>query len=111
MMDPRLARVIDTRLLTYTIEQAAGLLGVSRGRPYQLARDGVIPARRIGRRWLVPRKALHDWLDNAAGRPDRGRHPQDAGGTLAGVLALAGRTAGVQDVPAPSGRRRSSWRR
>jgi excisionase family DNA binding protein len=65
MVDPRLARVIDTRLLTYTVEQAACLLGVSMGVAYQLVRDGVIPAHRIGRRWLIPRKALHAWLDNA----------------------------------------------
>jgi excisionase family DNA binding protein len=65
MMDSRLARVIDTKLLTYTVEQAARLLGVSMGVAYQLVRDGVIPAHRIGRRWLIPRKALHAWLDNA----------------------------------------------
>ena len=35
------------------------------GVAYQLVRDGVIPAHRIGRRWLIPRKALHEWLDNA----------------------------------------------
>lgn len=64
MMDPRLAKVIDTRQLTYTIEQVSELLGISRATAYQLARDGVIPARRIGRRWMVPRKALHDWLDH-----------------------------------------------
>ncbi|WP_395729122.1 helix-turn-helix domain-containing protein [Nakamurella sp.] len=66
MVDPRLARVIDTRLLTYTVEQAAGLLGVSMGVAYQLVREGVIPAHRIGRRWLISRKALHAWLDNAS---------------------------------------------
>jgi len=31
MMDPRLASVIDTRQLTYTVGQAAELLGVSMG--------------------------------------------------------------------------------
>ena len=65
MADPRLTRVIDTRLLTYTVEQAAGLLGVSMGVAYQLVRDGVIPAHRHGRRGLIPRKARHAWLDNA----------------------------------------------
>lgn len=64
MIDPRLARIIDTKQLTYTIEQVSELLGISRATAYQLARDGVIPARRLGRRWLVPRKALHDWLDH-----------------------------------------------
>jgi len=63
-MDPRLAKLIDTRQLTYTVEQVANLLGIFGETTYQLARDGVIPARRIGRRWLIPRKALHDWLDH-----------------------------------------------
>jgi len=62
-MDARLAAVIDTRCLTYSVDEVAALLGVSRGMAYQLVRDGVIPAQRVGRRWLVPRKRLHAWLD------------------------------------------------
>lgn len=54
---------IDTARLTYTVDEVAYLLNLSRGIAYQYVRDGVIPAERIGRRWLVPRKRLHDWLD------------------------------------------------
>ena len=67
MMDPRLAAIIDTRRLTYSVEQVADLLGVSRGVTYQLVRDGIIPAQRVGRRWLIPRKRLHAWLDGGPG--------------------------------------------
>jgi excisionase family DNA binding protein len=55
--------VIDTTRLTYTVEEVARLLNLSRGMTYQYVREGVIPAERIGRRWLIPRKRLHAWLD------------------------------------------------
>jgi excisionase family DNA binding protein len=58
--------VIDTARLTYTVDEAAHLLGLSRGIAYQYVRDGVIPAQRVGRRWLIPRKRLHAWLDGKA---------------------------------------------
>ncbi|MDT7647318.1 MAG: hypothetical protein QOC75_4318 [Pseudonocardiales bacterium] len=60
------AAVIDTACLTYTVDEVARLLKLSRGAAYQHVRDGVIPAERVGRRWLVPRKRLHAWLDGKA---------------------------------------------
>jgi excisionase family DNA binding protein len=54
---------IDTTRLTYTVDEVAHLLNLSRGITYQYIRDGVIPAERVGRRWLVPRRRLHAWLD------------------------------------------------
>jgi excisionase family DNA binding protein len=62
----RTRAVIDTARLTYTVDEAAHLLGLSRGIAYQYVRDGVIPAQRVGRRWLIPRKRLHAWLDGKA---------------------------------------------
>ena len=58
--------VIDTKRLTYTVDEVAHLLGLSRGVAYQYVREGVIPAERVGRRWLIPRKRLHAWLDGKA---------------------------------------------
>jgi excisionase family DNA binding protein len=60
------ALVIDTKRLTYTVEEVAYLLNLSRGIAYQHVRDGVIPAERVGRRWLIPRKRFHAWLDGQA---------------------------------------------
>jgi excisionase family DNA binding protein len=57
------AAVIDTTRLTYTVDEVAYLLNLSRGVAYQYVRDGIIPAERVGRRWLIPRKRLHTWLD------------------------------------------------
>lgn len=58
--------VIDTARLTYTVDEVAYLLNLSRGIAYQYVRDGVIPAERIGRRWLISRRRLHAWLDGQA---------------------------------------------
>jgi excisionase family DNA binding protein len=60
------AMVIDTNRLIYTVEEVAYLLNLSRGIAYQHVRDGVIPAERVGRRWLIPRKRFHAWLDGRA---------------------------------------------
>jgi excisionase family DNA binding protein len=51
--------------LTYTVEEAAELLGVSRGSAYQAAREGQLPTLRLGRRLLVPRDALEQMLTAA----------------------------------------------
>jgi excisionase family DNA binding protein len=48
--------------LTLTVEQAAELLGISRGLAYEAVRAGDIPSIRIGRRLLVPRARLLELL-------------------------------------------------
>ena len=52
--------------LTYTVPDAAKLLGISRNAAYEAAQRGEIPAIRIGKRLLVPRAALERMLDDAA---------------------------------------------
>ena len=44
--------------LVMTVEQAARLLGISRGLAYQGVRDGSIPSISIGRRRLIPTARL-----------------------------------------------------
>jgi excisionase family DNA binding protein len=52
--------------LTLTVDEAAKVLGISRGTAYMLANNGGIPAIRISaRRLIVPRKALEDFLSSA----------------------------------------------
>lgn len=53
----------STQPLTYSVDEVAALLGIARGVAYESVRNGSIPATRIGRRWLVPRKRFHAWLD------------------------------------------------
>jgi excisionase family DNA binding protein len=54
-------QVIDR--LTWTIAEAAQLLGVSRTCAYEAAHRGELPVRMIGRRMVVPRTALLRLLD------------------------------------------------
>jgi excisionase family DNA binding protein len=56
--------------LTWTITEAAQLLGISRATAYEAAHRGELPVRVIGRRMLVPRAALLRLLEDApAGSP------------------------------------------
>jgi excisionase family DNA binding protein len=63
---------MDRNLSTLTVEQAAGILGISRGLAYELAARGEIPCLRLGRRIVVPRAALAKMLDEVDGtdRPE-----------------------------------------
>jgi excisionase family DNA binding protein len=46
--------------LTISVEDAARLMGISRGLAYEAARRGELPVIRLGRRLLVPRARLLD---------------------------------------------------
>lgn len=48
--------------LTITVEDAARLLGISRGLAYEAARRGDLPVIRLGRRLLVPRQRLLEFV-------------------------------------------------
>ncbi len=48
--------------VTMTVEEAARLLGISRGLAYEMARQGRLPTLRLGRRLLVPRARLERLL-------------------------------------------------
>ena len=49
--------------LTWTVAEAAALLGISRTSAYEAAHRGELPVRTIGRRMVVPRTALLRLLD------------------------------------------------
>ena len=52
------AALRDDSRLTWTVTEAAQLLGISRASAYEAAHRGELPVRVIGRRMLVPRVAL-----------------------------------------------------
>ena len=52
-----------TEKLTLSVEEAGKLLGVSRQIAYQLSRRADFPTLHIGRRVLIPRKQLEEWMD------------------------------------------------
>jgi excisionase family DNA binding protein len=51
--------------LTWTVPEAARLLGISKDSAYEAAHRGELPVRVIGRRLLIPRAALLRLLDGA----------------------------------------------
>ena len=57
---------LDGRV-TLTVEETALLLGVGRSVAYEAARRGELPARRLGRRVVVPVPALLVWLGTGGG--------------------------------------------
>jgi excisionase family DNA binding protein len=62
--------------LTFTIDQAAALLGISRSTAYECARRGELPVLRFGRRLVVTRATLVTLLgiDQPPATPGDERH-------------------------------------
>lgn len=53
---------METEKLTLTVDEAAKILGIGRQLAYDRVKTGEIPAIKIGRRLLVPKKALEKLL-------------------------------------------------
>ena len=51
-----------------SVEEAGEMLGISRQLAYQLANRDDFPCLRIGRRMLIPRSKLIEWVDNHCGQ-------------------------------------------
>lgn len=59
--------------LTYTVTEAAELLGISRSSAYECVRRGEIPSLTLGRRVIIPRRTLEALLDGEPARPEDAR--------------------------------------
>ena len=55
--------------LLVSVAEAAKLLGIGRGLAYQLVQEKRLPSVKLGRRVLVPRQALEEWVAREAGLP------------------------------------------
>jgi excisionase family DNA binding protein len=64
-IDPCLTRP-DREPLTLSVPEAAKLLGVSPDLVYDLVAVGELPALRLGRRIVVPRRALEELVEAAS---------------------------------------------
>ncbi|XTZ16507.1 helix-turn-helix domain-containing protein [Micromonospora echinospora] len=60
----RSLRAADSRAV-YSVPEVARLLSLSLGSTYALLREGEIPARKLGGRWVIPKKRFHAWLDES----------------------------------------------
>ena len=56
---------MERERLTLTVEEAGRLLGISRALAYELVARGELPSLRLGRRIVVPRRALERLVDDA----------------------------------------------
>jgi excisionase family DNA binding protein len=48
---------------TYSIEEAAQMLGVSRNHAYDMAKEGQLPAIKLGKRLVIPKAPFDRMLD------------------------------------------------
>jgi excisionase family DNA binding protein len=74
----------------YTVRQVAKLLDMNLGLTYELVRKGEIPAKRLGRRWVIPRQVFHAWLNTITPVESRwvhNEHSSYAGRQLPGEMA------------------------
>lgn len=55
--------MIDDKRATVSVEDAARILGISRGLAYQMVHEGKLPCLRFGKRMVVPKKALDHLLE------------------------------------------------
>jgi len=53
---------MENQRLTLTVNEAAKMLGISRGLAYEMVKMGEIPSVHFGKRVLVPRAALEKML-------------------------------------------------
>lgn len=52
--------------LTVTVEEMAMMIGVSEPKAYEIVHQEDFPSFRMGRRWIIPKVALEQWLLNKA---------------------------------------------
>jgi excisionase family DNA binding protein len=64
----RLANPIKAATTTMRPEELGDMLGVSRASIYAGLRSGVIPSIRIGKRYIIARSAIDEWLRTAGQR-------------------------------------------
>lgn len=64
------------QLLAHTVQQVAGMLGLSDKQVRNLIQAGKLRTRSTGRRYLIPDSALHEYLDGA---DDPIAHPDSMG--------------------------------
>ena len=53
----------------YTVKEVSQYLRLSLGGTYALIRSGEIPAKKLGGRWVIPRRRFAVWLDSCAEEP------------------------------------------
>jgi excisionase family DNA binding protein len=53
-----------TACAVYTVAEVAEMLSLSTGSTYNLVRKGEIPAKKMGGRWVIPKRRFEAWLND-----------------------------------------------
>ena len=53
----------------YTVKEVSQYLRISLGGTYALIRSGEIPAKKLGGRWVIPKRRFAAWLDSCTREP------------------------------------------
>ena len=61
-------QVVTTEKLTYSVQEAAEVVGISTSRMYQLVKTTGFPVVQIGRRLRVSKKGLERWVEEQAAK-------------------------------------------
>ncbi|ADH63469.1 DNA binding domain protein, excisionase family [Allomeiothermus silvanus DSM 9946] len=61
--------MLDNKKLAYSRKEVAELLGLHVNTIDKYVRLGVLPARKLGSRWLIPASALREWLEGHENYP------------------------------------------
>ena len=89
--------------LTYTVGEAAKAIGVSRGLAYELVRRGDLRTVHVGRRVLVPRDVVRDFLElsQEQAAPSPRRTPENGPAEVTYVVTIR-RVRGGDALNTPS---------
>ena len=49
--------------LVYSVQEVADLLGISKSYAYELVRNGTIPVLQLGKKRVVPKEKLNEWIN------------------------------------------------
>jgi excisionase family DNA binding protein len=52
----------ETTMEVYTVEEVQTMLGINKNKAYELAMSGKFPAKKLGRRIIIPKKTFDEWL-------------------------------------------------
>lgn len=59
---------------TFTVRELAAYLGISDVMTYRLLQKGEIPRRKAGKKYIVPRAAVDEWLKSTPAAQGRRAH-------------------------------------
>lgn len=52
--------------ITFTVKEAAAIIGISPSKMYQLVRENRVPHISLGKRTVIPKQPFFTWVSNVA---------------------------------------------